>query len=488
MTPSADRTRVAADEKSLTYCVLAYHFPPDTSAGAMRAHGLARELADLGNEVHVFTAASGPDRPEGYTVHVVPGHQAGDGVKAALGLAPRTSLHSGLRGLSSRVVRRVARDTREWVLFPDGYRAWSRRCAAAVASWLATNSCDVLISTAPPWSTHMAAKEALGSKAGPGPIWIEDCRDLLVANPHYRFGRVRRWRDRRLEGGLLARADAVTVTTREMGRILSEAYPRVRIVPVYNGYDERALAPERRRSPEDARLTFTHAGNLYEGRRSALPLLRSVASLISTGDIDRSRVCLQFAGPPDATLRDAVEELGLADVVRLRGIVPRSDVPKMLEQSDVLLVIMWDPVREASLIPAKTFEYVAARRLILALNCSPSSELGQFLTRTRTGICVEGEEGIGAAVGQCTRASCPKARRYRTPTARPWRSTLTRVWLSGSTHWQRRCSPMRPRMHSLRLGHAWSPAEDRWDEPNEIRDMDSGRCCIADRGWRRTGL
>lgn len=391
--------RVAADGKRLTYCVLAYHFPPDTSAGAMRAHGLARALADRGNEVHVFTAASASGGVEGYTVHVVPGHQAGDGLKAALGLAPRASLHSSLGGLPSRVIRRIARDAREWFLFPDGYRAWSRECAAAVASWLTTGTCDVLISTAPPWSTHIAARSALGSKAGAGPIWIEDCRDLLVANPHYRFGRIRRWRDRRLERGLIARADAVTVTTEDMGRVLAGDYPAARIVPVYNGYDERTLSPVPQRCSRDgARLTFTHAGNLYEGKRSPLPLLTSVASLISNGDIDRSRVCLQFAGPPDAALRRAVDELGLADVVRLRGLVPRSEMPEMLELSDVLLVIMWDPVREASLIPAKTFEYMAAMRPILALNCSPSSELGRILRRTHTGICVAEDDGVGAAV------------------------------------------------------------------------------------------
>lgn len=398
MQSSTQSTQIAAGEASLTYCVLAYHFPPDTSIGAVRAHGLARALADAGNEVHVFTHASGASASEGYSVHIVPGRQAGEGVKAALGLAPDASLHSNLRGLPSRVLQRVLGFGREWVLFPDDTRSWSKRCAAAVAAWLAANTCDVLISTAPPVSVHVAARKAIGRKAPRGPVWIADWRDLLVANPYLQFGMIRRWRDRRLERELMASADAATTATAEMCRILAESYPRVRIVPVYSGYDERALAEGQRCLRDDERLTFTHMGYLYEGKRSALPLLKSVSTLISEGEIDRSRLCLRFAGPADAVLRRAVEDLGLSDVVKLCGVVPRSAVPKMLEESHVLLVIMWDPIREASLIPGKTFEYMAAQRPILALNCSASSELGRLLARTRTGICVNEEQGIGPAV------------------------------------------------------------------------------------------
>lgn len=390
--------RVADVDASLTYCVVAYHFPPDTEAGAVRAQGLARVLADLGHQVHVFTPASGSSASEGYHVHVVPGRQAGEGLKSALRLAPGASLYSGLRGSAWRVARKTVISAREWFVFPDGARAWSKACATAVASWLTANTCDVLISTAPPWSVHMAAHAALKSTSGTRPIWIQDWRDLLVASPLYRFGRIRRWRDRRLERMLITEADAVTVTTQDMGRIMAEEYPRAQVTPVYNGYDERTLEQPRHRSRTHARLTFTHAGSLYEGERSALPLLASMKRLISEGAVDRSRVFVQFAGPPDATLRGIVEELGLADIVSLPGLVPRSAVPKMLEESDVVLVIMRNPAREASLIPAKTFEYMAAQRPILALNCAPSSELGRLLMRTRAGICVDDQETTDRAV------------------------------------------------------------------------------------------
>jgi len=386
----------ATIEGGLVYCLMAYHFPPDTSAGAVRARGLAKALADAGNEVHVFTRASGPSDPEGYSVHVVPGQQVGDGVKRAVGVTPGTSLRSGLRGRPSRAVAWLLHFGREWLLYPDDARAWARRCAMAVIAWGVTGRPDVVVSTAPPWSVHVAAWRVRQHSVGK--IWVADWRDLWTANPHYDFGRFRRRRDARLERRLLDDADAVTVTTRDMGIMLAKAYPDVHVVPVYNGYDERRFAHNRDRSGDNTRLTITYAGYLYEGKRSVVPLLKTVSELIADGRIDRTRMCLQFAGPPDAKLVATVEELGLDDVVRLRGVVPRLEIPKLLEDSDVLLVIMWDSVLEASLVPAKTFEYIEADRPILALRCAPSSELGRLLSYTRTGVCVEHDDDIATVV------------------------------------------------------------------------------------------
>ena len=394
--PGRQSARSDTATPKLVYCLLAYHFPPATSAGAVRAHGLARELAAAGHEVHVFAPEAGPGVPEGYRVHVVPGRQAGDRLKAALGVAPGASFRSGLPRPFAHVRGWVPRLLREWALFPDGARSWSRRCAGAAAAWLATSRCDVLVSTGPPVSVHVAASRLRGRQARP--VWIADWRDLWTLAPQYEYGSLRRWRDLRLERALMSRADAVTVTTEMSGRILAEAYPGVRILPVYNGYNDRSLADAPRRWGDRTQLTITHAGFLYEGQRSVFPLLASISRLISRGDIGRSRVRLQFAGPPDAALSRAIADLGLSDVVDLLGVVPRPAVRRMLAESDVLVVITWDAVREACLIPAKTLEYMAAQRPIVAFNCVPTSELGRLITRTRTGTCVVTDDEIDACL------------------------------------------------------------------------------------------
>jgi hypothetical protein len=380
----------------LRYCLIAFHFPPDTSAGAVRAHGLARKLAEAGNEVHVFTAATGPLTPEGYAVHVVPGQQFGTGFKRALGVAPGGSPGPGVRRGPSRVLGKLMLFAREWLLYPDDARAWARACAAAVVAWGTTARPDVLVSTAPPWSVHVAARRAF--RLSVGRVWIADWRDLWTPSPHYGFGRFRRLLDQRLERKLLHDSGGITVTTPMMADMLAKAYPGLAVVPIYNGYDERRLAQSKDRSPGHTRLVITYAGYLYQGKRSVVPFLSAVSELITQGHIDATRVCLQFAGPSDATLDAEVDRLGLGDTVLRRGVVARDKVPALLETSDVLLVIMWDAVREASLVPAKTFEYIEARRPILALRCSPSGELGRLLTQTRTGVCVESDGEIGAAV------------------------------------------------------------------------------------------
>jgi glycosyltransferase involved in cell wall biosynthesis len=373
----------------LCYVIVTYHFPPATTAGAVRAYGLARRLGEAGNEVHVFAPACGPAADEPFEVHVVAGAESGDGVKSALGVAPGSSLRSRVPASLAPAAGRALGVAKEWAFFPDTARAWADRCGVALAEWLKDHSCDVVISSSPPVSAHVAVFDALARQ--PGPVWIADWRDLWTRNPHYSFGSVRAARDRRLEARLLVAADAVTATTAEMGAILAEVYPHTRVVPVYNGYDEHSLGsepPDRTERP----LVITHAGYLYEGKRSVAPLLRIVGELIAEGAIDRDRIRFRFAGPPDATLSTTVEALGLADVVEVLGIVPRTDVAALLEDSDVLLIVTWDAVLERSLVPAKTFEYIAARRPVLALNCSAEGELGTVLARTGAGTCVDGDD------------------------------------------------------------------------------------------------
>ncbi len=384
-----------AHDSRLSYCIVAYRFPPAPSAGAARAYGLARGLAEAGNEVHVFTPSSDGAEGEPFIVHSVPGGEAADGLKTALGVSPGVSLGSRLPRALAPAVAKVLKTAKEWAYFPDTARGWADRCAQALGAWLDSHECDVIISTSPPVSAHFAVREALGGRSGP--VWVADFRDLWTANPHYEFGGARMARDRRLERALLHEADAITVTTREMARVLEGAYPSAKVVPVYSGYDERAVggeAPPRSGRP----LMIAHAGYLYEGKRSVEPLLEAVANLLAEGAFERESIRLRFAGPADLALGATADRLGLRDVVEIMGEIPHAEVPDLLEASDVLLIVAWDPERESSLIPAKTFEYLAARRPILALNCRDEGEVGRLLGETDAGKCVNDVEDARAAL------------------------------------------------------------------------------------------
>ena len=350
----------------------------------------------MGSEVHVFAPAETGDPRDRFRVHVVPGGESGDSLKAALGVRPSSSIRSRLpRGLAP-AAGKVLNTVKEWAYFPDTARSWARDCASALASWLDVHDCDVIVSSSPPMSAHVAVHDALRGR-GNGPAWIADFRDLWTQNPHYDYGRMRASRDRKLERVLIDDADAVTVTTAEMGRLLEAAYPDATIVPIYNGCDERLTARQAPARP-DRPLTITHAGYLYEGRRSVEPLLRALGGLIAEGAVDRGRIRLRFAGPPDGALADGVARYGLSDVVDIVGVVARAELPALLADSDVLLVVTWDPERESSLIPAKTFEYLGARRPILALNCSAEGELGRLLAETGAGACAESVDDVRAAM------------------------------------------------------------------------------------------
>lgn len=387
--------RRSADGR-LVYALIAFHYPPSTQVAAVRAWGLARELAEAGDEVHVFTpVADGPTRP-GVTVHVVAGSQTGDGVKTALGLPPGASLRHGVPRALAPIASAAVRLGKEIALFPDGARSWADACARALESWLEASPCDVLISTASPVSAHLAAMR-LRSRH-PELVWISDWRDLWTANPFYNSGRIRRSRDLRLERLLVANADGHVATTRQMAAILQEQYPGANVRAIYNGFDEASYRSNSPKQAGTAPLTLTHAGALYEGNCSTLPLLRAVADLMAEGLVARDRLRLEFAGPPDAVLQEGVSLLGLDDVVHLHGVLPRTKAHELMRDSDVLFVISASRIGSTSVVPAKTFEYIEARRPVLALNCGHSSELGMLLEKTRTGTCARSDHEVREAV------------------------------------------------------------------------------------------
>ena len=81
----------------------------------------------------------------------------------------------------------------------------------------------------------------------------------------------------------------------------------------------------------------------------------------------RGRVRARFIGSfPDAE-RDALRGLGLADVVEIEPTRPHDVVLQAQRDADVLLLFMQERAGAEAVVPAKTWEYLAAGRPVLAL-------------------------------------------------------------------------------------------------------------------------
>jgi hypothetical protein len=376
--------------------IVAYHFPPDTAVGAMRASGLAKYLSARGHRVTVLTAQETPAAGQ-YTVETLPGLMPSVRLKRRLGIGQHESLASLAGGGSSSgslygALRWLIGICRQVLFWPDEARGWGRRVSRALSRQLASSAVDAVISTGPPYSAHLAVMRATDVS---DVVWVADFRDLWTQSPHYAFGGVRRLMDARAEASVVNGADCVTVATTSFERALRCRHPAARIEAVYNGFDPElfcSMPP-----PVSAGcLRVVYAGNLYGGKRDPSLVFEAASALFEAGVIPRERFRLDFYSPAEPTLLAAIERYGLNGTVVVHGTRPRSEVLDRLCESDVLLLLQWSDPAESEALPAKIFEYLGARRFILSCGAAEDSEVTRILASTRAGVNVTTAAGAVA--------------------------------------------------------------------------------------------
>jgi glycosyltransferase involved in cell wall biosynthesis len=272
--------------------------------------------------------------------------------------------------------------------FPDQGRGWVLKAATATARLVREWQPDLVVSTGPPHSVHLAA--GLGIR-GHGVPWIVDLRDPWMTPAHLRSRAG--WAgglSRVLEKRTFRAATAVLTTTPELRDALGMTYSRTRIMCLPNGVDAREL-PER--SPtRSSGLGVIHLGTVYYNR-DAVPVIRAFARFLAAKPQAASAgSSLRFIGTVGgdyrARLQEVVAELHLGNHVELVDPLPRREALGALASSHMALVLAQG---QGLMIPAKLYESVAMGIPTLVV-----TEPGSATAReaTELGAAVHGPEDV----------------------------------------------------------------------------------------------
>jgi hypothetical protein len=230
----------------------------------------------------------------------------------------------------------------------------------------------MILSSSPPESAHVAAGELSRQLCIPHVVDLRDGWLDEPLKPILRNSRVRRWLEGRLEKALLGSAASIFVTSDVWRELLCERMPLLtpKVTVLTNGYPrELERAAERPARPVSAGkgLELVHAGQ-FSGSRSSQhpnlllqPLLDGIRQSVTRGAI-------RLVGSLTQTDRDCVkrfegpfEDIGWT--IECRQPIPRRELLDTLVASDGLLLLS----ASKAAIPSKLFEYIAARRPILAI-------------------------------------------------------------------------------------------------------------------------
>lgn len=367
---------VGASDTARRLLVLTYHYPPDGSVGGLRWAGLTKNLVPHGFASTVVTASvqpSGPGVPGVSVLACAPFPKSNDLYRwmraprsnvAASEAPPVAQETQSAAPKPSGILARARREASVALAMPDEGRGWILRAAFHTRSLIRAWRPDVVVSSGPPHSAHIAAWLAT---RGTGARWFVDLRDPWAFSINKMWETTKyfdSWFVRTLMGSMeeasIDAADRVIANTRWLADALSQKYPADKIVWLPNGFDAQSLPADRPR-PFDG-LGITHLGTIY-GNRDLVPVVTALGAYFDKHPAARSdgtklRVAGSIGDAQLTELRRFVRDKGLESHVEFLGVVPREKALEILLRSRLCIVLAQGQVIE---IPAKIYEAIGAR-------------------------------------------------------------------------------------------------------------------------------
>jgi glycosyltransferase involved in cell wall biosynthesis len=152
-------------------------------------------------------------------------------------------------------------------------------------------------------------------------------------------------------------------------------------------------------------FTVVYAGTFYH-TRTAEPVLRAMRTLIDAGGLPPAGMTLRVLGGSGPEVAALADSLGLSSYVEVEGVLPYREAVSRMKGADVLLLAVGEG--HTRQIPAKLFDYLAARRFILAL-APPGSEAGNIISDLGVGRVVDSSDIGSIARALSERIQAPRA-------------------------------------------------------------------------------
>jgi glycosyltransferase involved in cell wall biosynthesis len=331
----------------------AFHYPPcAVSSGIQRTLKFSRYLPEVGWAPIVLSAHPRAYwRTDGDQLDEIP-----PTVPVTRAFALDSARHLSFRGAYPR-----------WIALPDQWATWWVGGVLSGLRLIRRHRPQVLWSTFPIATAQLIA---LTLHRLTGLPWVADFRDAMTEPGYPRDPAVfRSWLS--IEQQAVARAARLIFTaesTRDMYLARYPTLPPEKCLLISNGYDEADFTGLVRRSPDDARrpLRLVHTGVIYPEERDPVPMFRALSRLKREGTVtsERLTIGLRASGSEDR-YRKVVDELGIADLVRLEPPLPYRQALQECVDADGLLLLQGPSCNHQ--IPAKAYEYLRAARPILAL-------------------------------------------------------------------------------------------------------------------------
>ena len=191
----------------------------------------------------------------------------------------------------------------------------------------------------------------------------------------------------------LEKATAVTTVSPWHVQTLKTYNPNTYLI--YNGYDPELFYPE---TISTTQFTITYTGRLLSlALRDPSLLLAAIQHLDQTQTIQPKtfQVVWYTDTASQALVKQEAERLHVSDYMDYRGYVPASEIPRILNQSSILLLLTNKAGQDKlqGIMTTKFFESLAVEKPILCVR-SDEACLAETIQRTRSGLAATQVEEV----------------------------------------------------------------------------------------------
>lgn len=261
---------------------------------------------------------------------------------------------------------------------PDARKFWIKPSVKYLRKYLAEHDINTIITTGPPHSMHligMQLKKAIDIR------WIADFRDPWTTIGYHsklRLTKTSQQKHKQLEREVLTSADTI-ITTSYTTKVEFLNLTDKPIEVITNGFDAEKISEV----VLDEKFTISHIGSLLVDRNPRV-LWNVLAELCNENEGFSNDFQLQFAGTTSETILEELNQLGLQNHIKNFGYVSHQKALQLQHQSQVVVLIEIDAEKTKGIIAGKLFEYMNAKRPILALG-PKDADIEKIITETNTG-------------------------------------------------------------------------------------------------------
>jgi glycosyltransferase involved in cell wall biosynthesis len=277
----------------------------------------------------------------------------------------------------------------QWVLFPDGVIGWYPFAVKKAIDYIKTNNIDLIFSTSLPATTHIIASK-ISKKTGIP--WVADFRDPW-SQPHYKTtSNLRTQADKILQLRTLKSANALITVSEPLRQNLLKIHKQFvnKSYVIHNGYDSDDYLHQHQNKTHFFNIVFT--GRMYDidfkrTHRNPRLLFETLEELFKEAKLDPTKVRFNIYGEYPLQLREMISKFQLQGSVKCLDPVPFKESFILQQNATILLLLTWADSDYEGILTGKIFEYLGARKPILAIPFH-NTGVSQILHDTKAGIII----------------------------------------------------------------------------------------------------